>query len=259
MNDLRSGKTWMRRICIVRSMQMMESNIIRRQRERAAALRPLVRGRRTHEERSAHTQSALVEAAISTLCDLGYAGVTTAEVAKRAGCTTGAMHHHFGSKGDLLLAVLTRLSIEFEEAYRDVPTFSARDLEHRCASVVDALAAYYRSPRYLAVWELHVGTRGEAQLHRMCVENRARVIDAFESVWTALFSDVSATRAELCALMQFTLTYLRCFGIERSLGVDPDAGAVNLDVLKSALLDKLGAYGAKRVALAPKPVSRRRQ
>lgn len=232
-------------IYVLRNMQYMESILARRRREKVAALPPVARERRTHEERSAETQSALVEAAISSLCELGYAGITTAEVARRAGCTTGAMHHHFGSKGELMLAVLTRMSLEFEQAYRDLPLFASRDLKQRCDSAVDALAGYYRSPRYLAVWELHVGTRGDPGLNQICVDNRARVIAAFAEVWVALFSDVSATRAELLALMQFTLTYLRCFGIERSLGVDAASSNVHLDVLKGVVLDKLGSYGVK--------------
>lgn len=213
--------------------------------EGGAPARSGVRERRSHEERSAETQAALVEAAISTLRDRGYAGITTAEVARRAGCTTGAMHHHFGSKAELMLAVLTRMSVEFEQAYRDLPTFAARSLKQRCDGVVDALAPYYGSPRYLAVWELHVGTRCEPDLNRICVENRARVMAAFETVWLGLFADVSATHAERVALMQFALTYLRCLGIERSLGVTSDASTVHLDVLKAVLLERLGSYGLK--------------
>jgi AcrR family transcriptional regulator len=241
-------------------MQLMDTILARRQRERASAPRSIAPQRRTHEERSAETQSALVEAAIATLCDVGYAGITTAEVSRRASCTTGAMHHHFGSKGELMLAVLTRLSLEFEQAYRDVPALAARKLQQRCDGVVDALAQYYRSVRYVAVWELHVGTRCDAALNRICVENRARTIAAFEAVWVALFADVKASRADLLALMHFMLTYLRCLGIERSLGIDPGAGTVHLEVLKQALFERLESFGMKRTnrAAAKRPGTPRR-
>lgn len=205
------------------------------------------RERRTHVERSAETKAALVEAAITTLCDRGYAGITTAEVSRRAGCTTGAMHHQFGTKGELMLAVLARLSTEFQDTYRELPPISSRSLAQRVAGVVDALARYYCSPRYLAVWELQVGTRSEPDLNQICVESRARATAGFRVVWLALFSDVKATRAELVAVMEFLLTHLRSFGIEKTLSVSRGSGAMHLEVLRDALQDRLKSYGVERV------------
>lgn len=209
--------------------------IERRRRERAATAAPNKPPRRTHEERSAETQSALVEAAIAMLCELGYAGITTAEVARRAGCTTGAMQHHFGSKDDLMLAVLARLSLEFEERYGTLIAMASQPLERRCGAVVNLLADYYADPRYLAIWELYVGTRCEPRLNQLCVQNRARVIAELQSVWLKLFADTNAKRSDLVALLRFTLTFLRSLGLNSTLGTDPDVAAQQREILRSTL------------------------
>jgi AcrR family transcriptional regulator len=216
----------------------METASNRRQREKAAAPVLATRKRRTHEERSAETQSALVEAAIGMLCEFGYAGITTAEVARRAQCTTGAMQHHFGSKDDLMLAVLGRLTLEFEERYRAIAAFAGLPLEQRCSEVVDLLADYYSEPRYVAIWELYVGTRCQRALNKVCVENRAGVIAQFEDVWIAAFADVTLKHSDLVALMRFTLIFLRSFGLDQNLGTEP-ATDDQRAILKEALLTKL--------------------
>jgi len=217
----------------------METAIARRRREKAAAPPPALRERRTHEERSAETQSALVEAAISMLCEFGYAGVTTAEVARRAGCTTGAMHHHFGSKEELMLAVLARLSLEFEAKVERFEQFRGSSLRLRCEQAVDLLADYYGEARYVAIWELYVGTRCEPALNQVCLQNRARVIKEFEHVWMAAFADAKVPRAEVVGLMHFTLTFLRSFGLNKSLGSAAGSDDAQLRILKDALLSKL--------------------
>lgn len=51
----------------------------------------------------ASSRSALVEAALQEFSSKGYEAATVAEIAERAGVTTGALYAHFRSKLDLLL------------------------------------------------------------------------------------------------------------------------------------------------------------
>ena len=46
-------------------------------------------------EKSAMTRSAILEATIQCLLELGYANTTTALIANYAGVSRGAMMHHF--------------------------------------------------------------------------------------------------------------------------------------------------------------------
>jgi AcrR family transcriptional regulator len=62
--------------------------------------------------RSAETRRLLVEAAIATLKEDGYAGASARVIAERAGSNQGLIFYHFGSVANLLLAALDAVSSE---------------------------------------------------------------------------------------------------------------------------------------------------
>jgi AcrR family transcriptional regulator len=62
--------------------------------------------------RSAETRRLLVEAAITTLKEDGYAGASARAIAERAGSNQGLIFYHFGSVANLLLAALDAVSSE---------------------------------------------------------------------------------------------------------------------------------------------------
>jgi AcrR family transcriptional regulator len=101
--------------------------------------------RRTQAERSAATQQALVDAAIQLLMERGWAATTTVSVCERAGCTRGAVVHHYPSLSALLAHAL-------ESLYADlIPTPPRRD-----TTMVASLNAVWRAvgdPRFKAVIE----------------------------------------------------------------------------------------------------------
>jgi AcrR family transcriptional regulator len=62
--------------------------------------------------RSTETRRLLVEAAIATLKEDGYAGASARAIAERAGSNQGLIFYHFGSVANLLLAALDAVSSE---------------------------------------------------------------------------------------------------------------------------------------------------
>jgi AcrR family transcriptional regulator len=64
------------------------------------------RGQFDRSERKAATRARLLEAAARVYARRGFAGATLDEVAAEAGFTKGAVYGHFGSKENLLLALL---------------------------------------------------------------------------------------------------------------------------------------------------------
>jgi AcrR family transcriptional regulator len=62
--------------------------------------------------RSAETRRLLVEAAIATLKEDGYAGASARAIAERAGSNQSLIFYHFGSVANLLLAALDAVSAE---------------------------------------------------------------------------------------------------------------------------------------------------
>jgi AcrR family transcriptional regulator len=56
------------------------------------------------------TRGRLLEAAAEVFCERGYDGTTVAEVARRAGLTTGAIYANFRDKAELLLKTIEQSS-----------------------------------------------------------------------------------------------------------------------------------------------------
>lgn len=54
------------------------------------------------------TRNRLLDAAAEVFCEKGYDGTTVAEVARKAGLTTGAIYANFRDKGELLLKTIER-------------------------------------------------------------------------------------------------------------------------------------------------------
>src|SRR5437773_184341 len=65
--------------------------------------------RRTQESRSRAARERLLAATIEVLIDRGYNGLTTKEVAARAGFSNGALVHHYKTKADMVIAATARV------------------------------------------------------------------------------------------------------------------------------------------------------
>lgn len=70
--------------------------------------------------RAAGTRAALVRAAIVALREVGFAGASAREIARRAGCNQASVFYHFGGVTDLLLAALDEVSAQRLAVYRDL-------------------------------------------------------------------------------------------------------------------------------------------
>jgi AcrR family transcriptional regulator len=71
--------------------------------------------RRTQAERRAASRERVIDAAITVIGGKGYNGTTLAEIGQVAGCSRGLPHHYFGSKLELMSAVIEELSRRFQE------------------------------------------------------------------------------------------------------------------------------------------------
>jgi AcrR family transcriptional regulator len=92
------------------------------------------------------TRSALIEAAEQVLHDVGFAGLSTRRVAEMAGVPLSQIHYHFGSKAQLMLAVLLDqnrklLDRQVEMYGEEVPLW--KRYEQACDFLEDDLASGY--------------------------------------------------------------------------------------------------------------------
>ncbi|MFI1912043.1 TetR/AcrR family transcriptional regulator [Nocardia sp. NPDC020380] len=80
--------------------------------------------RRSQEDRSRSTRTALEDAGRRLFTERGFAGTSAEDLVAAAGVTRGALHHHYADKRGLFLAVLeqieTEITTEIENAIATV-------------------------------------------------------------------------------------------------------------------------------------------
>jgi AcrR family transcriptional regulator len=138
------------------------------------------------QARSVATRTALLDAALASLVEEGYAATTTVEVAKRAGVSRGAQLHHFPTKAELLAAavdhLLERRLAEFEEALAAVDP-SADRLE----VAVDLVWSQFQGPTFVAWVEVWIAARTDPALAVTVAAMDARFTDESRALFLSLF------------------------------------------------------------------------
>jgi AcrR family transcriptional regulator len=131
---------------------------------RAAETKPRRSPRRTQEERSAATRESLLDAAIACLVEIGYARMTTSDVAQRAGVSRGAQLHHFPSKVELVTSAIRHLADRrVAELRRDAHALPAG--ERGISQITELTWSYSSGPLFMAAMELIVAARTDRELH----------------------------------------------------------------------------------------------
>jgi AcrR family transcriptional regulator len=197
---------------------------------------PRSRGR-TQAQRTAETRARIVEAVHACISELGFARATSAEIARRAGVTWGAVQHHFGGKEGIWLAVLedsfARFAAKLAEVRGDAP------LEERVAQFVARAWEHFSSPHYRSTFEI--------LLHASDVLPRdSRWRERMETAWVRIWKEVFAAerlpRRRAQALQQFTVASLAGLASLRMLESErASARETELGLLQGALLRELRA------------------
>lgn len=176
----------------------------------------MVQKRRTNAERTAQSRAQLIEGAIASLCERGYARTTTASIAKRADLTTGALHHHFPTKEELLVAVLDRLSADVAAQAGDVFAFSGR-VAGDTDRAIRRLWSVYGAPRYSAAWEIIIGTNKDPVLRARITRQREDSMQALIAKWFAGLPVGRREQEQIAAVLQAMLIAIRGLFLETYL------------------------------------------
>jgi AcrR family transcriptional regulator len=210
-----------------------------RARKPRGASQPTARRRRaprTQAERTAETRQRIVEAVHACISERGFAGATSAEIARRAGVTWGAAQHHFGGKDGIWIAVLEDSFARFAAKLAEVPDDAP--LEERVAQFVTRGWEHFASPHYRSTFEILIHARD-------VIPRDSRWRDRMEAAWSRIWNEVFAgeklPRRRAVALQQFTVAALAGLASLRML----DGGAAERDaelaLLRGALLRELRA------------------
>ena len=179
--------------------------------------------RRSQEERSSTTRQLILEAAIDSLIDLGYAATSTTVIAERAGVSRGAQLHHYPTKAELVAAAVEHLAQRIsQELTQDVEQRRNAEGASRAdpaATSIDALWSRYSSPLFQAWVELWVAARTDADLRAVLAPTEERFRNAMRTGLAEMFGEVRTTdgTAEIWSL---TFYLLQGMAFERALGME---------------------------------------
>lgn len=137
--------------------------------------------KRTADE-SARTRESILEHALIVLAEHGYRAARLESIAERAGVTRGAVYHHFGSKRELVRALVERHLGAFDVAVEEALGEATRqEALHSGAAaleavIVEPLARLEGNPSLAAFFELvHLRLGGAPELAEVREARRAQV------------------------------------------------------------------------------------
>ena len=168
--------------------------------------------RRTQESRSRAARERLLAATIEVLIDRGYNGLTTKEVASRAGFSNGALVHHYRTKADLVIAATAHV---YERCVANGKTIAASDKARRHpvrAYIDDCLDVYLGWP-FIAASEVLVPARTDQTLMVQVDEFMQHYRRTMNEVWLEAFIRAGIRREEASFQMMTTLNMIRGMGI----------------------------------------------
>jgi AcrR family transcriptional regulator len=143
-------------------------------------------------ETPASTRERLLDAALEVFLDQGYEGARLADVARKAGLTTGAVYSNFRNKAELLSAALGgRTSAEIDALLGGIPAESLPDAlrllgrgvadppnARQRTLLLDAIVAARRDPDLAGPLRDRVQRRGDQLADLVTGAQRAGIVDA---------------------------------------------------------------------------------
>jgi AcrR family transcriptional regulator len=124
--------------------------------------------RQPQQDRSRLTRRRLLDAAVSSLAEVGWTATTVAAVAGRAGVSRGAAQHHFPTRESLFEAVIDHIT---EQRLAELTAAAGRlpAGRGRTEAVLETIAAMYTGPLFHAALQVWTAAASEDAL-------RARLI-----------------------------------------------------------------------------------
>ncbi|WP_246127747.1 TetR/AcrR family transcriptional regulator [Amycolatopsis rhizosphaerae] len=201
--------------------------------------------RRTQEERRTATRNRILDAAVESLLERGYAATTVGEVQDRAGVARGTLLHHFPTRVDIMVAAIKHISDrrveQFERELKLIPSDTGR-----LAALVDLAWRDLNSPMFFAALELWVAARSEPELRDALIPVEREL---FSRIHESMLSVVGAEAVDprLPTLVQFTLDLLTGLSMSTILTSNLGSREVLLRRWKTALSVLMGELDATQL------------
>lgn len=168
--------------------------------------------RRTQAERSELMRQRLLAAAAEILRDKGYANLRTDDVARVAKVSRGALHHHFPTKDDLILALTSYLmqrSLQHGSANASAALTAADPIE---AMIRDAYS-FFMTPEFSIFIDLVVVSVKNPSLRQHIKQASRESRIGVEAAWIDTLCTLGVPRDEAGRVVWLTFNMVRGFSV----------------------------------------------
>ena len=130
--------------------------------------------REPQQDRSRATRQRVLESAVDSLAERGWAGTTVAVIAVRAGISRGALQHYFPTREELFAAAFAHVA---ESRLAQIQLQAARlaQTADRTEAVLTMLSGLYAGPLFRAALQLHSAAAADESLRPVVARSEARV------------------------------------------------------------------------------------
>jgi AcrR family transcriptional regulator len=165
--------------------------------------------------KSRRTRDRILNSTISLIKEGGFSAASSKRIADRAGMTWGAAQHHFGSKDDILRAVIESSHQKFVRRFAEISS-DGLNLTDRISLLVDRMWEHYQDDVYLAQVEILMASRD--------LDPSTTRLEAFERpgadhlvIMKRIFPELKATADELLEALIFAHCLLTGLTIQKIL------------------------------------------
>ncbi len=175
----------------------------------ASARRP---ARRTQASRSKAAREKLLLATLELLRERGYSGLTTKEVAARAGFSNGALMHHFSTKADLVIAAGAHVYEQHIASGRKIAASALAKKDPLEAFIADCVDVYLGAA-FIPTTEMMVAARTDPLMNAPFHAFMRHYRKTMNEIWLDAFSRAGFSRQEASFLIMSTLNLVRGMAI----------------------------------------------
>ena len=216
---------------------------LRSRRDSSAA--PTYAPRRTQAERSETTRRQLLEAAATLIRKNGFGGLRTIEVADLAGVSRGALLHHFPSKHELVVAVLTYVNeITFTKSTRRA--HSARSSGDPIEGIIQDAQEFFFGDFFFIELAIAMSDDSTQRLRRETRQSTRQTRFSVEAAWLDTLVSSGIPQQLASDVLALTLSVVRGFAVRMLIEKDPEQFARLLGAWRNIIRQHLEASLPKR-------------
>ena len=168
--------------------------------------------RRTQESRSKAAREKLLNATLEVLRERGYNGLTTKEVAVRAGFSNGALMHHYSTKADLVIAAGAHIYERHIANGRKMAASAAAKADPLKAFIADCEDVYLGAS-FIPTIELMVAARTDPLMNAPFDAFMQNYRKTMNDIWLQAFVRAGYSKAQASFTIMSTLFMIRGMGI----------------------------------------------